>query len=118
MGSDQEWSASFAQASKGAMSYYDDIMVPRLFDPWAHLLLDKVDPKSGQDVIDVACGPGTVTRLAARRVGLSGTVTGCDLSPAMLDLDDRRPRWTPAHRSSTSNVRPTRSTPPMRPLTW
>jgi SAM-dependent methyltransferase len=86
MASDKEWSESFAKASTGAMSFYDDVMVPRLFDPWAYLLLDTLNPKSGQDVIDVACGPGTVTRLAARRVGPSGHVTGCDLSPAMLEL--------------------------------
>ncbi len=86
MASDQEWSASFAQASTGAMSFYDEIMVPRLFEPWAQLLLDTLIPEGGQDVLDVACGPGTVTRLAAQRVGPSGRVTGCDLSPAMLDL--------------------------------
>jgi SAM-dependent methyltransferase len=86
MGSQQEWSASFAKASTSAMSFYDDILVPRWFEPWAQLLLDKVEPESGQSVIDVACGPGTVTRLAAQRVGPMGNVTGCDLSPAMLEL--------------------------------
>jgi hypothetical protein len=30
MSGNQEWSASFAKASTGAMSSYDDIMVPRL----------------------------------------------------------------------------------------
>lgn len=68
------------------MSFYDEIMVPRWFEPWARLLLDKLNPRSGQAVLDVACGPGTVTRLAAQRVGPKGSVTGCDLSPAMLEL--------------------------------
>jgi ubiquinone/menaquinone biosynthesis C-methylase UbiE len=86
MTSQSEWGASFAKASTSAMSFYDEIMVPRWFDPWARLLLDKLNPKSGQSVLDVACGPGTVTRLAAQRVGLNGRVTGCDLSPAMLEL--------------------------------
>jgi ubiquinone/menaquinone biosynthesis C-methylase UbiE len=81
-----EWGASFAKASTTAMSFYDEIMVPRWFEPWARLLLDKLDPESGQGVLDVACGPGTVTRLAAQRVGPKGSVTGCDLSPAMLEL--------------------------------
>jgi ubiquinone/menaquinone biosynthesis C-methylase UbiE len=84
--SQQEWSASFAKASTSAMSFYDEIMVPRWFEPWAQFLLDKVEPESGQAVLDVACGPGTVTRLAAQRVGPKGKVTGCDLSPAMLEL--------------------------------
>lgn len=86
MDSQPEWGASFAKASTDAMSFYDEIMVPRLFDPWAELLLDKVKLERGQAVLDVACGPGTVTRRAARRVGPEGNVTGCDLSPAMLSL--------------------------------
>jgi SAM-dependent methyltransferase len=68
------------------MGFYDEIMVPRLFEPWGRLLLDKVNPGNGQSVCDVACGPGTVTQLAAQRVGPTGRVTGCDLSPAMLNL--------------------------------
>ena len=86
MTSQSEWGASFAKASTSAMRFYDEIMVPRWFEPWARLLLDKLDPESGQSVLDVACGPGTVTRLAAQRVGPKGSVTGCDLSPAMLEL--------------------------------
>jgi SAM-dependent methyltransferase len=86
MTSKQEWGASFASAPTSALKFYDEIMVPRMFDPWAELLLDEMKPQSGQSVLDVACGPGTVTRRAALRVGPSGRVTGCDLSPAMLDI--------------------------------
>jgi SAM-dependent methyltransferase len=68
------------------MSVYDEIMVPRLFDPWADLLLDQLNLLRGRAVLDVACGPGTVTRKAAQRVGANGRVAGCDLSPAMLEL--------------------------------
>jgi len=68
------------------MNYYDQIMVPRLFDPWAELLLDELGPRVGQTALDIACGPGTVTRRVAQRVGSTGRVTGCDLSPAMLEL--------------------------------
>jgi hypothetical protein len=31
------WGAAFASASTSAMSIYDEIMVPRLFEPWATL---------------------------------------------------------------------------------
>ncbi len=86
MPSGPDWGTAFASASTVAMSFYDEIMVPRLFEPWAELLLDEVKPKPGQAVLDVACGPGTVTRRAALRVGPSGRVTGSDLSPAMLEL--------------------------------
>jgi len=86
MVSNQEWSASFASAPTGALCFFDEIMVPRMFDPWAELLLDQLKVQSGQAVLDVACGPGTVARHAAHRVGPSGRVTGCDLSPGMLEL--------------------------------
>ena len=82
----QDWGTSFWTASVSAMSVYDEVMVPRLFDPWAELLLDQLKLQRGQSVLDVACGPGTVTRKAALRVGPSGRVTGCDFSPAMLEL--------------------------------
>ena len=87
----QDWSASFASAPTSALCFYDEIMVPRMFDPWADLLLDQMGLMSGQAVLDIACGPGTVSRNAALRVGPSGRVTGCDLSPAMLDLARSNP---------------------------
>lgn len=68
------------------MQVYDDVLVPRLFVPWARLLLDELEVQSGEAVLDVACGPGTATRLAAERVGLEGHVVGCDFSAAMLQL--------------------------------
>ncbi len=86
-----DWGTSFAMASTGSMSFYDDIMVPRLFEPWAILLLDELHLRGGLDVLDLACGPGTVARLAALRVGASGKVTGCDLSGAMLEIARSKP---------------------------
>jgi SAM-dependent methyltransferase len=62
-----------------------------MFEPWAKLLLDQLALRSGEAVLDVACGPGSVSRLAAARVGPTGRVTGCDLSPAMLQLAKAKP---------------------------
>lgn len=97
MNSNQGWSEAFASAPTSAMNFYDEIMVPRMFEPFAELLLDQVNLLSGEAVLDVACGPGTVARLAALRVGPSGRVTGCDLSPAMLELARSK---APAERSA------------------
>ncbi len=73
------------------MRVYDEVLVPRLFVPWARLLLDELDLAPGEAVLDVACGPGSVARLAAERVGPNGRVTGCDFSPAMLELARAKP---------------------------
>jgi ubiquinone/menaquinone biosynthesis C-methylase UbiE len=61
-------------------------MVPRIFQPWGRELLGELALETGEAVLDVACGPGTVTRLAAAQSGPAGRVTGCDLSPAMLAI--------------------------------
>jgi ubiquinone/menaquinone biosynthesis C-methylase UbiE len=85
------WGAAFGAADLSAMQVYDDVLVPRLFTPWARLLLDELDVEKGEAVLDVACGPGSVARLAAAAVGSQGVVTGCDLSPAMLAIARSKP---------------------------
>jgi SAM-dependent methyltransferase len=70
------------------MNVYADVMVPRIFKPWGHELLGELGLAPGEALLDVACGPGTMTRLAAALSGPAGRVTGCDLSPAMLGIAD------------------------------
>ncbi|MBV9328048.1 MAG: methyltransferase domain-containing protein [Chloroflexi bacterium] len=65
---------------------YRDIHLPRVFAPWARILLEIVPPRPGDAVLDVATGPGTVARPAAAKAGPSGRVTGVDLSAAMLGV--------------------------------
>jgi ubiquinone/menaquinone biosynthesis C-methylase UbiE len=61
----------------------------QLFEPWAHELLGRGGPWAGAAVLDVACGPGTVARIAAAAVGERGEVTASDISPAMLEVARR-----------------------------
>jgi ubiquinone/menaquinone biosynthesis C-methylase UbiE len=82
------WSKAY---SSHAMAVYEEILVPRLFDPWAELIVDMLEISEGERVLDVACGPGTVARIAAREAGPTGRVTGTDLSPAMLDIARAKP---------------------------
>jgi SAM-dependent methyltransferase len=85
------WAGSFESADISAIQVYDRVLVPRLFTPCARLLLDRLGLQPGETVIDIACGPGSVTRLAATAVGRGGHVTGVDLSPAMLVIAQAKP---------------------------
>jgi ubiquinone/menaquinone biosynthesis C-methylase UbiE len=62
---------------------YERYFVPRIGAPIAADLMKTADIHSGEHVLDAACGTGVVTRLAAERVGPSGTVAGLDPNPAM-----------------------------------
>ena len=70
---------------------YDEFFVPRLFEPWAKLLLDEVNLQPGEAVLDVATGPGTVARLAAVRLGSQGRVVATDIALPMLDIARAKP---------------------------
>jgi SAM-dependent methyltransferase len=49
-------------------------------------VIDLVDAKPGMRVLDLACGPGTLTRRLAALVGPGGSVVGVDLSAGMIAL--------------------------------
>ena len=72
------------QISGNAPEAYERYMVPALFTPWATDLVARLSLHPGEHVLDVACGTGSVARLAAHRVSPGGTVTGLDLNPGML----------------------------------
>lgn len=70
---------------------YEEFFVPRLFEPWAKMLLDEANLQAGEAVLDVATGPGTVARLAAVRLGPRGRVVATDIAPPMLDIARSKP---------------------------
>lgn len=71
---------------------YDELLVPRLFGPWARLLLDEATLRPGECVLDIATGPGTVARLAAARLGAQGRIVATDIAPPMLDIAKSKPQ--------------------------
>ena len=81
----------FKSAGNAVPRVYEELLVPRMFVPWGKLLLDEAGVTSGQSVLDIACGPGTVARLAAERVGPTGKVTATDISPPMLEIARGKP---------------------------
>ena len=56
---------------------YNEYLVPRVFEPWAHRLLDEVELGSGDIVLDIATGPGTVARVAASSLARSSAYPKC-----------------------------------------
>jgi ubiquinone/menaquinone biosynthesis C-methylase UbiE len=81
----------FKNSGDSVAQAYEELLVPRIFVPWAKLLLTEAKLSSGETVLDVACGPGTVARMASERVGPKGKVTATDISPPMLDIARAKP---------------------------
>jgi ubiquinone/menaquinone biosynthesis C-methylase UbiE len=49
-------------------------------------VLELVDAQPGMRVLDLACGPGTLSRRLAERVSPGGEVVGIDLAPGMIEV--------------------------------
>jgi SAM-dependent methyltransferase len=75
--------------SGNAAEVYERQLVPAMFAPWAPRLIELAELRPGAHVLDVACGTGVVTRLAADRAGTAGRVVGLDINAAMLDVARR-----------------------------
>lgn len=67
-----------------AAENYQRFFVPTIGAPVANDLIAIADLRPSERVLDVACGTGVVTRLAAERVAAAGSVTGLDANPGML----------------------------------
>lgn len=74
------------QVAGSAPEVYERELVPAVFGPWAPILVELAHPRPGDRVVDIACGTGIVARVAAARVGPTGTVAGVDLNPGMLSV--------------------------------
>ncbi|MGZ4119875.1 MAG: class I SAM-dependent methyltransferase [Actinomycetota bacterium] len=80
---------SYLRAFEPAAEVYEEHIVPAVYEVWTQRLLDLAGPRTGERVLDIACGTGVVARAAATRVGPGGTVVGVDANPAMLDVARR-----------------------------
>jgi ubiquinone/menaquinone biosynthesis C-methylase UbiE len=69
------------QLEGSAAELYQRYLVPAITAKWAQNLINRVQLRAEESVLDVACGTGVVARLAAKS---RAKVTGLDLNAGML----------------------------------
>jgi SAM-dependent methyltransferase len=79
--------SSFTQLSFPEL--YEQALVGPLFQPWVDPLLGEVELRSGDRVLDIACGTGIVARFVKERLDAQGLVVGVDMYPQMLAVARR-----------------------------
>jgi SAM-dependent methyltransferase len=75
------------QVNTGAAEVYDSLFVPALFGRFAEAVAEAAQIKPQDQIVDVACGSGALTRAVRSRT--TGRVVGIDVNPAMLDVARR-----------------------------
>ena len=65
---------------------YEEFFVPAIFDQWPPIMITAAAVSMGDDVLDVGCGTGVLTRELTQHVGDTGSATGFDLSESMLGV--------------------------------
>ena len=78
------------QVTRNAAEIYDELFLPALFSEWAPRVAELAQLKPGMRVLDVACGTGVLSLVAADLVEPGGSVAGLDLNPGMLDVARRK----------------------------
>lgn len=69
-----------------AAAGYEQLFVPAIFHQWPAQLINVADISPGDDVLDVGCGTGVLTRALVAAVGEQGSVCGVDFSESMLGV--------------------------------
>jgi demethylmenaquinone methyltransferase/2-methoxy-6-polyprenyl-1,4-benzoquinol methylase len=59
---------------------------------WRQSIVDRVDPRPGEKIIDICCGTGTLTIMLAERLAGEGEVVGLELSGAQLRVAREKKR--------------------------
>src|SRR6202041_3504564 len=85
--------ANSLQFNKSIPQNYEDYLTPFIFDPYAEDLLQRIDARTGttklKNVLELACGTGSVTRQLPGRLPSAAHLIATDLQPDMLDIAKR-----------------------------
>jgi ubiquinone/menaquinone biosynthesis C-methylase UbiE len=67
------------------LEFYDRLLVPVLFAPYARVLAERLRGMTVGDVLEIAAGTGVVTRALVHTLPEAVHITATDLNPPMLD---------------------------------
>ena len=81
---ESEW-----QVSGDAAEVYERLFVPAFLARWAPQVAAAASVGAADHVLDVGCGTGVLTRVAADRVTSAGKIIGLDHNPGMLAVARR-----------------------------
>ena len=65
--------------------FYDRLMVPLIFEPFAADLSRRVAAAGPRNVLETAAGTGVLTRALASRLAADARITATDLNQPMLN---------------------------------
>ncbi len=68
----------------------NDLMSGGVHRLWKRAMLDRLAPKPGETIVDVAGGTGDIAFRIHARTGGAGRVVVCDLTPSMLEVGQDR----------------------------
>ncbi|AMN42510.1 class I SAM-dependent methyltransferase [Rhodoplanes sp. Z2-YC6860] len=94
--------ASDTQFAGSIPEMYDRLMVPLIFEPYAHDIAQRVQALKPQNILEIAAGTGVVTRAMAASLPAATRIVVTDLNLPMLDYNkakltgDARLSWRPA----------------------
>ena len=74
----------------GVYDLMNTAMTAGLHHRWRERAADRAELKPGDSALDVCCGTGDLALALAPRVGVQGSVIGCDFSQPMLELARRK----------------------------
>ncbi len=88
-------SRAFETVGPGPIAYLDRLAASDLGRAYKGRMLDELDVRAGQTVLDLGCGPGTDLGALAEAVTATGTVIGIDRDPAMVEAARERAAGRP-----------------------